>query len=92
MMGGSCVGLGGILGTFQAAGSKMLNTNLIKPKPLEEKPDAESPLLGTTQERRTRFFKVRDASHARNHRQRSRRIDFLATDTWTTGVRLRGGL
>ena len=59
MIGGSCVGLGGILGTFQAAGNTMLNEKLIKPKPVE-KSDPSSPLLGTTQERRSRFFKVCD--------------------------------
>ncbi|WFC99441.1 hypothetical protein MYAM1_002185 [Malassezia yamatoensis] len=56
MIGGSCVGLGGIVGTFQAAGNTMLNEKLIKPQPVE-KLDPSSPLLGTTQERRSRFFK-----------------------------------
>lgn len=57
-MAGSCVGMGGILGTFQAAGSTMLNEKLIRPKPLE-KLDPESLLLGSSQERRAHFFKVR---------------------------------
>ncbi|KAI3626716.1 hypothetical protein CBS14141_000717 [Malassezia furfur] len=56
MIGGSCVGLGGLLGTFQAAGSTMLNERLLKPKPVERL-DKENPLLGSTQERRARFFK-----------------------------------
>ncbi|KAI3625058.1 hypothetical protein CBS9595_000419 [Malassezia furfur] len=56
MIGGSCVGLGGLLGTFQAAGNTMLNEKLLKPKPVERL-DKENPLLGSTQERRARFFK-----------------------------------
>lgn len=58
MMAGSCVGMGAMIGTFQAAGSTLLNQNLIKPQPVE-RADSESPLLGSTQERRAHFFKVR---------------------------------
>lgn len=93
MMGGSCVGLGGILGTFQAAGNTMLNEKLIKPKPVERL-DKENPLLGSTQERRVNFFKVRvRMAHHRSRRQsRSRTMHSIG---WTderrprrcTGVR-----
>ncbi|PKI82770.1 hypothetical protein MVES_003178 [Malassezia vespertilionis] len=53
----SCVGLGALIGTFQAAGSELLNQRGLKPKPVAEKPDPESPLLASSQERRINFFK-----------------------------------
>jgi len=60
MMAGSCAGLGALIGTFQAAGNTLLNqANIKPPKPLKEKPDAESPLMPTAQVRRAGFLKVR---------------------------------
>lgn len=59
-MAGSCVGLGALIGTFQAAGSTLVNGSTAQPKALTEKADPESPLLASTQERRARFFKVCD--------------------------------
>lgn len=58
MMAGSCVGMGTLLGTFQAAGARLLNHDLLKPKAAAEKPDPSSPLLASTQERRLSVFKV----------------------------------
>merc|ERR1712130_264061 len=58
MMAGSCVGMGTLLGTFQAAGTRLLNHDLLKPKAAAEKPDPSSPLLASTQERRLSVFKV----------------------------------
>lgn len=57
-MAGSCVGLGALVGTFQAAGNSLLNQAGIRPSVGEDKPDAESPLSIFAQERRQRFFKV----------------------------------
>ncbi|WFD24312.1 hypothetical protein MEQU1_003011 [Malassezia equina] len=57
VMAGSCVGLGALVGTFQAAGSTLVNGSTVPPKALTEKADPESPLLASTQERRARFFK-----------------------------------
>jgi len=58
-MAGSCVGLGALVGSFQAAGSSLVNGSPLLPS-TAEKADPESPLLASTQERRTRFFKVCD--------------------------------
>ncbi|WFD28385.1 hypothetical protein MNAN1_003395 [Malassezia nana] len=56
MMAGSCVGLGALVGTFQAAGSTLVN-GVAPSSSSAEKADPDSPLLASTQERRARFFK-----------------------------------
>lgn len=58
MMAGSCAGVGALVGTFQAAGSSMLNQTGLRPPPPAETPDSSSPLLPATQQRRLNFFKV----------------------------------
>lgn len=57
VMAGSCAGLGALVGSFQAAGSSLVNGLPLLPNGAE-KADPESPLLASTQERRARFFKV----------------------------------
>lgn len=73
MMAGSCVGLGALVGSFQAAGSTLVN-GAARPTSSADKVDPDSPLLASTQERRARFFKVRD-EHSQRRRcpSRSRR-------------------
>ncbi|CCU98632.1 unnamed protein product [Malassezia sympodialis ATCC 42132] len=56
VMAGSCAGLGALVGSFQAAGSSLVNGLPLLPNGAE-KADPESPLLASTQERRARFFK-----------------------------------
>ncbi|WFD33107.1 hypothetical protein MSPP1_004164 [Malassezia sp. CBS 17886] len=56
-MAGSCIGMGTLVGTFQAAGSSLLNAPRLRTVQETEKLDESSPLRSGSQERRAAVLK-----------------------------------